>query len=73
MVVKDFLENMGVGLAIVIVVFVGFILISFLSAIIPGILSHILGLLFLLVVILIIGVLIYFVGKFAKDFIMNMR
>lgn len=65
----DFFENMGWGLSIVIVLIIFLFLITVIRSIIPGLLMHLGGLLYLFIIIIVLGAVIYFIGKFAKDFI----
>ena len=65
----DFFENIGWGLGIIVVVVVILLLIMFLSMLIPT-LFMIGGRLFLgLIILILIIAVIYFIGRFAKDFI----
>lgn len=65
----DFFENMGFGVGIIIIIFLIAIVIMFFGRIIPALLMGFGSLLFLLIIIVAVGAVIYFVGKFAKDFI----
>ena len=65
----DFFENMGFGVGIIIMIFVILIVVMFLIRLIPALLMGFGSLLFLLIIIVAVGAVIYFVGKFAKDFI----
>lgn len=65
----DFFENMGLGLTIIIVIIVFFALIMFLGRVIPVLLMGLGGLFMLVIFIILIGAVIYFIGRFAKDFI----
>ncbi|WP_297826829.1 hypothetical protein [uncultured Methanobrevibacter sp.] len=65
----DFFENMGFGLTIVISIIVILVLIMFIGRFIPLLLMGIGGILYTIMVICIIGAVVYFIGKFAKEFI----
>jgi hypothetical protein len=65
----DYFENMGFGVGIIIIIFLIVIVIMFSGRIIPALLMGFGSLLFLLIIIVAVGAVIYFVGKFAKDFI----
>ena len=65
----DFFENMGLGLGIVVVLIVVVFLILLMSALIPALLVRLAGLLYIIIILLAVGAIIYFIGKFAKDFI----
>ena len=67
--IRDMLENFGLGLGIVIIVIVLIFIFLFLSAIIPALLVLFGRLLFYLIIIIAIIAVIYFIGKFAKNFI----
>jgi hypothetical protein len=67
--VLDFFENMGWGLGIVIVIAIFMVLIIILGTIIPVLLMGLGQLLFFVIIILVVGAVIYFIGKFAKDFL----
>ena len=64
----DFLENIGLGMTIIVAIVVILILLIFVGRLIPVLLMSI-GSLFLgLVVLVLLGAVIYFIGIFAKDF-----
>jgi hypothetical protein len=68
MVFLDFFENMSLGLTIIMLsVFI--LLIIFVGNLISVFLMGFGRLLYLLVPIILVGAIIYFIGKFAKDFI----
>lgn len=67
--ILDFLENMGFGAGIVIIVAAVLFLMALIGAILPGLLASMGAIIIALIMILIIGAIIYFIGKFAKDFI----
>ena len=67
----DFFENMGLGLAIVVVGVVFIVLITFLRVLIPVLLMGLGGLFGFLGIIVLIGAVIYLIGKFSKGFIKN--
>ena len=67
--ILDFLESMGLGLTIVVGVIIFLFLITILRMLIPALLRGLGGLFSVIVIIILIGILIYFIGKFSKGFI----
>ena len=67
--IAEIFENLGLGLGIVIGIIALLFVFLIFSAIIPGLLFHFGGLLFILIIIIAIITVIYFIGKFVKDFI----
>ena len=67
----DFFENMGFGVGIIVIIFIILLLIMFIVRLIPALLMGFGSLLFTLIIIVAVGAVIYFIGKFAKDFIKN--
>ena len=67
----DFFENMGFGVSIIVIIFIMLLLIMFIVRLIPALLMGFGSLLFPLIIIVTVGAVIYFIGKFAKDFIKN--
>ena len=65
----DFFENMGFGVGIIIMIFIILVVGMFLIRLIPALLMGFGSLLFILIIIVEVGAVIYFIGKFAKDFI----
>lgn len=65
----DFFENMGLGAGIVTIICIVLFAVLFLGRIIPVLLIGLGSVLSILVSLAIIGAAIYFIGKFAKDFI----
>lgn len=65
----DFFENMGLGMAIVIAVVVILILLIFVSKLVPVLLMAVGSLFVGLIILVVLCAVIYFIGKFAKDFI----
>lgn len=60
---------MGLGLTIVVGIIIFLFLITILRGLIPALLMGLGGLFFVIVIIILIGAVIYFVGKFSKGFI----
>jgi hypothetical protein len=71
--ILDFLENMGFGLGTVMVLVIFLFLITSAGTLIPGLLMGFGHLMYLLIIILLVGAAIYFIGRFAKDFVKKMR
>lgn len=69
--ILDFFENMGWGLIIVVVIVIFLFLIMFLARLIPTLLMGLGGFFMLFTMIILIGAVIYFIGKFAKCFVKN--
>lgn len=67
----DFFENMGLGMAIVIGIVILLFLITLLRAVIPALLMGLGGLFVIIILIMVVGTIIYFIGKFSKGFIKN--
>ena len=67
--IMDMLENFGLGLGIVICIIIILVIILFLGAIIPVLFFSLGRLLLYLIIIIAIIAVIYFIGKFVKDFI----
>lgn len=65
----DLFENMGLGLTIVVILVVFIFLISVVGRLIPALIMGLGGLVYLFIIVLIFGIIIYFIGKFAKDLI----
>lgn len=69
--VLDFLGNMGIGMAVIAVLIVFLFLIMLMSALIPVLLYGLGELFFIVAVMVIVGAVIYFIGKFTKGVIRN--
>ena len=67
--ILEMFENFGFGLGIVIAIIAFLFVVFLLSNLIPVILMHFAGILFFIIAIIFIMAVIYFIGKFAKDFI----
>jgi len=67
--ILDFLESMGLGLTIVVGMIIFLFLITILRMLIPALLRGLGGLFSVIVIIILIGIIIYFIGKFSKGFI----
>ena len=65
----DLFENMGLCLTIVVILVVFIFLISVVGRLIPALIMGLGGLVYLFIIVLIFGIIIYFIGKFAKDLI----
>ncbi|MGX8694293.1 hypothetical protein [Methanobrevibacter sp.] len=67
--IGEIFENFGLGLGIVISIIILIIVISTLRYVLPifiGLIGYIFGIIFIIAA---IGLVIYLIGKFAKDFI----
>lgn len=67
--VLDFLENMGLGLTIIVGIIVLLFVIMILRFLIPALLMGLGGLFSIIITVILIGAIIYFIGKFSKGFI----
>lgn len=67
--VLDFLENMGLGLTIVVGIILLLFVIMILRFLIPALLMGLGGLFSIIVTVILICAIIYFIGKFSKGFI----
>ena len=67
--ILDFFENMGLGISIIIVVAAVLFLIMVAGYILPVLLTQLFGIFIIILSICAVGVVIYFIGKFAKDLI----
>ena len=65
----DFFENMGFGLGTILIIVVILILVVFIGRIIPVLFMGIGSIFFGLITLIVLLAVIYFIGKFVKDFI----
>ena len=65
----DFFENMGLGMGIVVVLFVIMLLITVAGTIFPVLLALLATLAYVLIPLIAFGAVVYFIGKFTKGFI----